>query len=538
MSGAGENRPKGSRAGSEEEDPFAAAPGPEDGDDRDENPFDEASTGKVAAPQPGAKAGQAAGPADWLAAPAGDDAPFDEEPWPETTPPDEASHAESDSDARAPGPAADEPDEETSGGPAPSDAEAPDARARATAAARAPAPIPRTVIAFAAPGVIAAETPATVVEPAPVPAPEPEVEEVAPPGPASFHQVAAAIAEDPHGWEFGAAVRALQAARPDLPAVSRSGRIEEDAIRFGQPPSLRFESAEIRSAGWVNLPSGAAFQLSQIAIGPLGPKGSLPNHVTEDAMREEREGRRWLTGFLDIFTHRIAGLLFRAWALPRPAVMRDRPEADPWPRWVGSLFGAGPEPFRDRDALDDDAKRHMAGWLSMGRATAAGLSGVLGVVIGAPVKVEEFAPEWLAIPQEAQSRLAPPGEGGGRLGAELVLGRRFHSVQTRVRVRAGPLTLAQHRALLPGGERHAAARGAVLSLAGPTLGVDLQLALAAPEVPALKLDGALRLGWESWLGWRSSPLSVAWPGGAATGGRSAPHVEADELVLRMEYAAA
>ncbi len=384
--------------------------------------------------------------------------------------------------------------------------------------------------------MIAPETPATVVEPAP--APEPEPEEVAPPGPASFHQVAAAIAEDPHGWEFGAAVRALQAARPDLPAVSRSGRIEEDAIRFGQPPSLRFESAEIRSAGWINLPSGAAFQLSQIAIGPLGPKGSLPNHVTEDAMREEREGRRWLTGFLDIFTHRIAGLLFRAWALPRPAVMRDRPEADPWPRWVGSLFGAGPAPYRDRDALHDDAKRHMAGWLSMGRATAAGLSGVLGVVIGAPVKVEEFAPEWLAIPEEAQSRLAPPGRGGGRLGADLVLGRRFHSVQTRVRVRAGPLSLAQHRALLPGGERHAAARDAVLSLAGPTLGVELQLALAAPDVPPLRLDGGLRLGWESWLGWRRSPLSVAWPGGPATGGRSAPHVEADELVLRMEYAAA
>lgn len=306
------------------------------------------------------------------------------------------------------------------------------------------------------------------------------------------------LVENPEAWEFFAAVLQAQGVRRGAAGAGRAARIEEDVLRFSQRASLRFEAAPVVRAGWAQRGEARVFEIEQTAFGPLGPLGGLPLHVTDDAIREERSGRPWLRGFLDLFTHRLVGFLYRTWEAASPAASRALgPRDDPWPAWVGAFAGIGPAALRDRDALPDDLRRFAAGWLGAGRRSAAAAAGIAEIVTGAPATVEPFAPEWLPMPEADQCR---PGLGAAGLGVDAALGPRFYSVATRFRLRTAPLDRARFEALLPGGALHAPLRDAMRSLMGLGWAWDLTPVLRAEAARPVALDGGGRLGLDSWLG--------------------------------------
>lgn len=303
------------------------------------------------------------------------------------------------------------------------------------------------------------------------------------------------LLERPWDFDLYAAVETAMAAHPDAPGIGRSTRIEDDPIRLSQRISLKFEPSPVVGARWEERGGRRVLEIRQVAFGPLGPNGPLPVHVSEDAMREARAGRPWLGAFLDVFTHRMTSLLVRAWQSGRMVSSRALGREDPYPAWIASLYGAGPAEFRDRDAFPDDLKRYAAGWLAGRRRSVAALEGVLTIAAGAPVEVREHAPEWLDMPEAEQTRL---GARASRLGADAALGPRFFSVQTRVAARTAPLSYAAFAALLPGGARHAAMRDAGRMLMGLGWSWSITLRLRAEEAPRLRLDGARRLGFDTW----------------------------------------
>lgn len=305
----------------------------------------------------------------------------------------------------------------------------------------------------------------------------------------------AELTETPEDWEFFAAVRAIIAANPGFAGPGRAARIEEELIRFKQRPTPRFEPGPMVEARWATRGEQQVMEVVQTFFGPLGPRGPLPHHVTTDAIREARRGRPWLAEFLDVFTHRITSFLYRGWESAQLTASRELDAEDPYPAWIGSLFGQGPSPFGDRDTLPDDVKRYAAGWLAGGRRSAAGIESLIELVIGAPVAVQEFVPEWLPMPAEEQTRL---GMQGATLGGDAMIGPRYYSAQSQFRVRSSCLTFAQFEALLPVGDRHVAVRDSMRNLVGLTPAWSLQLVLAKDEVPPLTLDGSRRLGWDSW----------------------------------------
>lgn len=329
------------------------------------------------------------------------------------------------------------------------------------------------------------------------------------------------LAANPQAWDFFAAAAIAQATRPGAPGPGRAGRIEDEPVRLGQRPTLSLAAAPVARAGWTERAGRRVFAIDQVAFGPFGATGALPLHVTVDAMAEERAKRPWLTGFLDLFTHRMTGFLVRAWQASRPAASRALGRDDPFPRIVASLYGMGPPEFEGRDALPDDTRRFAAGWLSGGRRSAAAAAGLARVVTGAPAAVEEFVPEWLPIRADEQAR---PGLGAARLGQDAVVGPRAWSVTTRLRLRLGPLDFATFDALLPGGPLADRLDAALRQLFGFGRVWDVTLALRAEAAPALRLDGAGRLGFDSWLVPRRDgtheDVTLAAPGGAPA---AAPH---------------
>jgi type VI secretion system protein ImpH len=311
------------------------------------------------------------------------------------------------------------------------------------------------------------------------------------------------LTEAPHKFGFFQAVRLLENAHPGLPRIGTSLRLRDDPIRFGQSPSLSFAPAALARfrAGEGDSPP----KLQQRFFGLFGANGPLPLHMTEFARERVRRtpSDRALVRFLDMFHHRLLSLLYRAWAEAQPAVSLDRPDNDPFSRWVGSVAGYGQATLTGRDSVPDGARLAAAGILGRAVHGAEGLERILNDFFRVPVRVHQWQPHWMRLPEDALSRIglrnAPVA-----LGQNAVVGAKVWDCQTRFRVEIGPLTLEQYKRFLPGGESMKRLHDWVLNYIGYELSCEMHLVLKQEEVPAVKLGAAGALGWTSWLGPRRS----------------------------------
>lgn len=234
-------------------------------------------------------------------------------------------------------------------------------------------------------------------------------------------------------------------------------------------------------------------------FGLFGANGPLPLHLTEYARdRLRNSGDATLKRFADVFHHRMISLFYRAWACAQPTVSLDRPEADRFSDYVGSVIGIGVPSLRNRDEVPDFAKQHYAGLLGAQARNAAGLAAILSGFLRLPVAVDEFIGHWMTLPDDGLCRLIS-GPGGQRLGATTVLGRRIWNCQHKFRVVVGPLGLDDFRRLLPGGASLRRLTDWVRNYAGLAYRWDVRLILRKEALPPLRLGSEARLGWTSWL---------------------------------------
>ncbi len=305
-----------------------------------------------------------------------------------------------------------------------------------------------------------------------------------------------ALRESGAAMDFYQALRLLENAHPDKPRIGASLRPRDDAVRFGQDPTMGFEPGAL--AGFT--PAGAEHRarLAVNFLGLLGANGPLPLHITEYVRdRARNHGDDTMAAFLDLFHHRMVSLFYRARASAEPAISLDRPEADRFADYVGSLFGIGAPALRERDEIGDFAKLHFAGLLANQRRPAAGLVTVLRAYFGLPVELEQFVGHWMRIPLEGRTRLGAEDR-GNRLGASAVLGASVWDCQHKFRLVIGPLGYEDYQRMLPGGASMRRLVDWVRSYAGAVLDWDVRLVLRREEVPRLKLGG-MRLGWTTYL---------------------------------------
>lgn len=316
----------------------------------------------------------------------------------------------------------------------------------------------------------------------------------------------AALREEPWRFDFFQAVRRLEAAHARLPRVGTSARPADDPVRFGQQPSLAFAPATV--AEFIPAADGRPPRLLGLFFGLLGPNGPLPLHLT-DYVRERiaRGHDPTLARFLDVFHHRMLSLFYRAWALSRPPVSGDRPEAEPpgrWPgsdwyaRYLASLCGYGFAHLQQRDAMPDRARRYYAGLLAAQTHHPDGLRALLSDFFGLPFAVREFVGEWVSLPAQARCRLGSDPE-SGTLGRTALLGACIWSVQHRFRLILGPLSLDDFIRFLPGTAGLQRIVAMVRAYVGDELAWELNLVLKREEVPPLELGRGGLLGWTTWL---------------------------------------
>ena len=90
-----------------------------------------------------------------------------------------------------------------------------------------------------------------------------------------------------------------------------------------------------------------------------------------------------------------------------------------------------------------------------------------------------------------------------KLGGSAIVGSRVWDVQSRVRIRMGPLRIDEFNKLLPGGDRLTAVAELIRFYIGADTDFDVQLILDKEDVPPCRLVAAggyePRLGWNTWM---------------------------------------
>jgi type VI secretion system protein ImpH len=321
-----------------------------------------------------------------------------------------------------------------------------------------------------------------------------------------------ALQERPGDFDFFEAIRQLECAYPTRPRLGESTKPSEDFVRLCQTPSLAFAPRPIDR--FEPAAEGRPARMHALFFGLFGPNAPLPLHLTEYALDRERNARDpTLIAFANVFHHRMASLLYRAWANAQPTVQADRPTQDRFRFYTGALVGLATPGLQGRDALPDDYKRYFAGHMLAQTRNAEGLRSLLQHFFAVPVRVVEFVAEWMRLPREAHLRLGRSTD-VTVLGRTAVIGEHVWGAQQRFRLRLGPLSRGQFEHFLPGSTALAQLVATVRSYIGDEKAWDVQLVLARDQVPATRLGRGGRLGLTTWLG------------------RRREHTDADQVVLK------
>jgi len=329
---------------------------------------------------------------------------------------------------------------------------------------------------------------------------EPESRE-GPPGALDVLALLPGIAEEPFRYDLWHFLRWLDAKHPQLPRLGRAPTPSLEPIRIGQEPSPVFAPAQIHA---LQRAENGRPRLTILGFGLFGPNGPLPTHLTEYARERRRDGDGTFVRFVDMIHHRFTLFFYRAWADSQSTVSLDRLGDDHFSRHCASLVHLGEPSLRDRDAVADHAKLFVAGHLVRDTRNPEGIARILALFFDARVHVEQWVMHWLPLASDERTRLGY-GRSAERIGVGAIAGERVPDVQSRFRIRLGPLHLADYESHLPGGKPFGQVLAWLRTYIGYEFEWDVRLVLHRDEVPRAALGGTSRLGWTTWLGERHGP---------------------------------
>ena len=311
------------------------------------------------------------------------------------------------------------------------------------------------------------------------------------PAPASaLAAVEAALRADPHSFSFFQAVRLLERLRPERATLGGYGDPGAEVVRFGVLPSLAFPASEIQALD-IDRDGPAAMKVN--FMGATGPQGVLPHEYTLLVADRLRSRDTALADFLDMFHHRLISLFYRAWRKYRFAAASEAGRDELLAEHVLDLIGVGPRGARTRFPFPVEALITRAGLLLPQARGAAALQQLLEDYFGVSVEVEQFVGGWF--PLESADRCAVSDEEeqpANQLGLGAVAGEEVWDQQAKVRIRLGPLDRTRYDTFLPGGSAHQPLAALLRFFSHDQYEFEVQLVLAAADVPGVRLGGSGR----------------------------------------------
>lgn len=300
-------------------------------------------------------------------------------------------------------------------------------------------------------------------------------------------------------FEFLQAVRLFQKIWKERTPVGLHGDPHGEVVRFRSDVSSAFPSAAVRDAVAPDAEQPGQLTVSFMGVATPGVFGALPRRYAEEFRFQARNKNPAPLAFLDIFNHRLLSLFYRSAEKSRLALSFDG-GSNVFERALYAVLGLGTDGLRGRLPLDERMLVARAGLLAMRPMPAGALGSVIRSLFQQPVEIQQFVPECYFMEPNDQNRL---GLASSRLGADLYLGEEIALVQSKFRVRLGPLTREAYHEFLPDRPAFRALVEVVRFGVEAGMDFDLNLVLRAEDVAPLQLGKpqlwSARLGWTSWL---------------------------------------
>jgi type VI secretion system protein ImpH len=307
------------------------------------------------------------------------------------------------------------------------------------------------------------------------------------------------IKQTPYDFRFFQLMRWLHRMLPERGKVGRFYPPGREVARFKAHPGTAFPASEIQRLVWAD---DEPIELTVNFMGLFGPMGVLPIYYTEYILVRLRAKDTAMAAFLDIFNHRMISLFYQAWEKYRFYVAYERGERDRLSQYLMDLIGLGTPGLQKRQDVTDDSLLFYSGIMGLLPRSALGLEQVLGDYFDVPVQVEQFAGAWFPLERRSQCQFLRGDSYSEQLGVGVIVGDEVWDPQSGIRVRVGPLTLAQYLEFLPEGSGYKPLRALTRFYTNGELSFEVQLVLRREEVPSCEL-GAVggagpRLGWVTW----------------------------------------
>jgi type VI secretion system protein ImpH len=313
------------------------------------------------------------------------------------------------------------------------------------------------------------------------------------------------LAEEPFCFEFFQAVRLLAGLLPARQEVGRFNPPASEVVHFSAHATVSFPASEIQS---LRLPEDGQSVMTVNFMGLTGPLGVLPLYYTELVMERLRSRDTTLRDFLDIFNHRSISLFYQAWEKYRFPIAYEHGRSGHFLEMLQSMVGLGMPALANRQAVGDESLLFYTGLLAQQPRSAIALERILADYFEVPVEVEQFVGAWCSLDRDTQTRFEDSEGFSTQLGWGAVVGDEVWDLQSRVRIKLGPLPLKRYLEFLPAGSAYAPLRAITRFFSGGDLDFEVQLILEREEVPACVLgaegEQAPRLGWATWV--KSVPL--------------------------------
>ncbi len=307
--------------------------------------------------------------------------------------------------------------------------------------------------------------------------------------------------DEPYRFEFFQAVRLLEKIYPDKKAVGQEAMPHEEMVRFRSRVSFDFPASEIQKIeeSFDELNDEKKLEMYVNFMGMVGMNGVMPLPYTELVISRARYKDTAMWSFLDIFSHRMISMFFRAWEKYRFPVGYERGQ-DKFTSYLFDFVGLGTNGLRGRMSLEDESLLPYSGLIAQKPHSSNALENILSDYFGVKAKVLQFFGQWLDLDKDSYTKL---GSAYSDLSRSAIIGTRIWDQQSKFRIVIGAMSFKQFQAFLPNGSAHEALKSIVRFMTGIEFDFDLRLVLEADDVPSCILTTRAKrrpmLGWSSWL---------------------------------------
>lgn len=283
---------------------------------------------------------------------------------------------------------------------------------------------------------------------------------------------------------------------PSVPLIGEALSPTEELFRLQQNPSMSFCFRNIDAVSFAE----DKYQIAVNEIGLLGPNSPLPSHLIEFIFqRKHQYGDGAWAGFVNMLQHRILTMFYRSWMNAQSVLSLESERGDKFSRYLASIAGiAVLDKNQNNSYVDYYSKIYFAGYCLPRNRSMDNFQNLLSQYFLTAIRIEENVGQWVELPKQEQTCLGQQRQYS--LGDGLIIGNKIYDLQTKFRIKIGPLKLDEYVSFFRGEYNAFRLMEWVRYYVGEEYEWDVQLVLAQEEVPRFMLGSNNRLGLTTWLG--------------------------------------